>query len=123
MIWLEDFPCGGQLETCARERYWIEHYKYNLNKVKPGRTREEWIQDKQGKIKEHKREYYKKNTERFKECRKDNAEKIHKRNEEWQQENQELKKLYYQDHQEEILERAKKHRQINQCSSNKTKSM
>jgi len=113
MIWLEDFPCGGQPEACARERYWIDHYKSNLNKVKPGRTREEWRQDNQEKLQEDKREYYKMNTERFKEYREDNAERIHTQNKKWKQENKELIKLYYQNHKEQILEKGKKHRQKN----------
>ena len=113
MIWLEDYPCGGQPEACARERYWIEHYETNLNIQVPGRTREQWIQYNQEKIREDKREYYKKNTERFKEYREDNAEKFKERSKKYYQNNKEKHQKYNQDHKEEISERGKKHRQIN----------
>jgi hypothetical protein len=113
MVWLEDYPCGGQPEACARERYWIEHYKTNLNIQVPGRTREQWIQYNQEKIREDKREYYKKNTERFKEYREDNAEKFKERSKKYYQNNKEKHQKYNQDHKEEISERGKKHRQIN----------
>ena len=43
MVWLEDFPCGGKHEACARERYWYEHYNCKLNSQVPNRTRKEYV--------------------------------------------------------------------------------
>jgi len=105
MIWLEDHPCGGKPEACARERYWIEYYKSNLNKVKPGRTREQWIQDNQEKIRESEREYRKNHIGKIKEYREDNTEKF-----------KEYHKEYYQKNKEDI-----KKRQQNNYDTEKSK--
>ena len=35
MILVEEFPCGGRLEACQRERYWFEQLNANLNMISP----------------------------------------------------------------------------------------
>jgi hypothetical protein len=42
MIEIEKYPCEDIREAEKKERYWIEHYKSNLNKKIPGRTQQEY---------------------------------------------------------------------------------
>lgn len=39
---LEAYPCANKAELLLRERYWIDTLKPSLNKLTPGRTRNEW---------------------------------------------------------------------------------
>ena len=95
MVWLEDYPCGGKPQACARERYWCEHYKSKLNSQIPCRNHKEWKKDNKEHIdkytednKEHIKEYhagqYQKNKEEhnikcktYKEENKEHYKKTH----------------------------------------------
>ena len=53
MIEIEKFPCKDKREVNARERYWCEFYKSNLNIKVPGRTRQEWRDGHKDETKEY----------------------------------------------------------------------
>ena len=65
MVLIENWLCNNLQEATQRERYWIEHFKAQLNQVIPGRTNKEYYQD---------------NLEKIKQYRKDNKQKISKYN-------------------------------------------
>lgn len=44
MIEIEKYPCNDANEAKARERYWYEELKANLNEIYPGRNRKEYIE-------------------------------------------------------------------------------
>jgi len=93
MIWLEDYPCGGQPEACARERYWIEHYESKLNSLIPGRNNKEYTQVHREKIKEYKKKYHKDHKEKISESnrhyRENNPEKVKEYNRTYREDNKE----------------------------------
>jgi len=112
MVWLEDHPCEGKPQACARERYWCEHYKSKLNCQVPGRTRKEWKKDNKEHIdkytednKEHIKEYhagwYQKNKEehniKVKKCKEANKEHYKKTHAEYYQKNKDKWKQDYLD--------------------------
>ena len=71
MIEIEKYPCNDANECSARERYWIETLKANLNINIPSRTYKEYRELNKEKIKERQKErdkeYYKQNKEEIKE--------------------------------------------------------
>jgi len=58
MLLVEKFSCVDKKESLVRERYWIDHFKSQLNIVIPGRTKKEWGNDNKEKITEYRKEYY-----------------------------------------------------------------
>lgn len=78
MILIENFPCNNLLEANRRERYWIENLNSTLNIFKPTRTRKEYKQDNEEKIKEYLKNYCSTNEqkEKRKNYRIENKEKI-----------------------------------------------
>jgi len=93
MIQIEEFEHNTTRELHTRERYWIEHYKSELNRVIPTRTRKEWCEDNKEIISEQHKEYRQKNkeiiSEQHKEYRQKNKEKISEKNKEYRQKNKE----------------------------------
>ena len=100
MVEIEKFPCVDKREAETRERYWIEHYKSNLNVNLPIRTKKEyWNTHKEhfleknklyrdsnkSKILEQKKIYYENNKEKRKEYAKkfriENKEKLNRKTE------------------------------------------
>jgi predicted GIY-YIG superfamily endonuclease len=53
MIEIEKYPCNDKNEATARERYFVELYKANLNNNIPNRTYQEWINDNPGYMKKY----------------------------------------------------------------------
>lgn len=53
MIEVEKYNCKDLNEALARERYWIEELKADLNKAIPTRTKKEWNKDNKDQIKEY----------------------------------------------------------------------
>jgi group I intron endonuclease len=51
IILIENYPCNSKEELHARERYWIEELKPNLNKYIPTRTIEEYREQNKDKKK------------------------------------------------------------------------
>jgi len=45
MIELQKFPCTDKREAHARERFWCEYYKSELNMQVPGTTRQEYFKE------------------------------------------------------------------------------
>lgn len=75
MIEIEKYPCTDKREAETRERYWIEHYKSNLNKKLPTRTRHEYSKIQWERIKDdpktkiYQKEWWKNNVQTVKcEC-------------------------------------------------------
>ncbi|NIQ13077.1 MAG: GIY-YIG nuclease family protein [Candidatus Dadabacteria bacterium] len=84
MIKIEDHECKDGNDLRARERYYIEHLKAELNKTIPLRThkeyRKQYYQDNKNKESEQCKQYYLDNSDKIKEQQKqyylDNKEKI-----------------------------------------------
>ena len=88
VIKLEDYPCESFEELTKRERYWFEELSATLNRCVPSRTKSEYKQDNQDKIREYDKQY-----------REDNKDKM-----------REYNKQYYQDNQDKIREYKKQNR-------------
>jgi hypothetical protein len=52
IVLIELFPCDSKIELEKRERHWIDLLKPALNKVIPGRTKEEYRQVAENKVKQ-----------------------------------------------------------------------
>jgi len=61
MIEIEKYPCNDKREAEARERYWIEFYKCNLNKNLPIRTSKEYYNTHKEELLSKSKEYNIKN--------------------------------------------------------------
>tara|TARA_R100001198_G_C5111143_1_gene138592 strand:- start:51 stop:557 length:507 start_codon:yes stop_codon:yes gene_type:complete len=76
---IEEYPCNSRLELETRERWWIEN-NVCINKSIPCRTRDEWVENNKGKIKQKQSEWYEANKdkimERVKQRYQDNKDKI-----------------------------------------------
>jgi len=106
MIEVEKYSCNDLNEATARERYWVETFKANLNSNSPSRTKQEYYNDNKDVIKEKAKEYYK-----------DNSDKIKERDKEFYKQNKEEKALrnkkYYNDNKDVIKERNEEYRELN----------
>jgi len=65
MIEIEKFECQDKNEATARERYWFETLKANLNGCFPTRSRKEYKEMHSDKIKLESKDYYKRNKEKI----------------------------------------------------------
>lgn len=63
---IEAFPCNTKDELLKKERYYIELYGGSINKVRPGRTGNEYRNDNKEKIKERDRKYHLNNKDKIK---------------------------------------------------------
>jgi hypothetical protein len=61
MIMIETYNCNTKLECLARERYWIEQLKAELNSLIPSRTQQEYQQQNKDKIDKYHQQYYQQN--------------------------------------------------------------
>jgi hypothetical protein len=132
MIEIEKFDCKDGNEAKARERYWIEELKSDLNSSIPTRTYNEYYQDNKEQILEQHKNYRETNKEQIleqqkeyretnkeilleqkKEYYQDNKEQILEHRKEYYQSNKEKAKEYYQDNKEQILEQRKEYYQDN----------
>jgi len=95
MVEIEKFPCTDKREADARERYWCEYFKSELNMVLPGRTIQEWRETNKEKIKTKRDQEYA-----------DNIEKHHKEQKIYRDELGGRDKMmkYRQNHNEELIE-------------------
>lgn len=79
---IEEYPCNSRLELETRERWWIEN-NVCINKQIPGRTKDEWVENNKGKIKQTQSEWYEANKdkilERVKQHYQDNKDKINEK--------------------------------------------
>ena len=57
MIEIEKYPCNDNNESCARERYWLETLKANLNMNIPSRTNKEYKEFNNLLINEQNKQY------------------------------------------------------------------
>ena len=102
----EEFSCENKEQLNKREGEIIREIG-TLNKVIPGRTQKEYIEDNKDKIKEYKKEYQEKNKEIISEKRKQyyeaNKTKLLDNMKQYQQDNKEKikghKKKYYESNQ------------------------
>jgi len=63
MIEVEKYPCKDFNEACARERYWYETLKGNLNMLNPSRNKKEYRDETKEKMQKYQKEYHIKNKE------------------------------------------------------------
>ena len=91
VIKLEDYPCASFEELTKRERYWFEELGATLNRCVPSRTKSEYHQDNQDKIREYKKQYYQDNQDKIVELRKQyreqNRNKIREYKKEYREQN------------------------------------
>jgi len=115
MLLVENFPCIKKKESDVRERYWIDHFKSQLNMRIPSRTEKEWQIDNKSELSEKKKEYYNNNketkTEYNKEYYQNNKAKLAEITKKYQNNNKEKitekTKEYYKKNKEKIIEKAK----------------
>ena len=93
MLEVEKYPCNNLMESSVRERYWLEFFNANMNKVLPSRTDKEYRNDNKEKIHEQKQQYYE-----------TNKETILNKQAEYYQTNKEHRAEYYQTNKEKISE-------------------
>ena len=102
---IEQYNAADKGHLHARERYWIEELKSELNKVIPTRTQKEYREANKDVFSEYKKEYYEANkdviSERVKEYKEANKDKIKEYREankdkikEYNQANKDKKKEY-----------------------------
>ena len=99
IILVETYPCKSKEELISKEAEYIRNNNC-VNKMIPGRTRQEYYQDNKDELKEKKQAYNEMN-----------KEKIQKYNAEYRSSNRQymsqLKKKYYEDRKVEISEERK----------------
>jgi hypothetical protein len=117
MVWLEDHPCEGKPQACARERYWCEHYKSKLNSQVPGRNRQQYRQENKERInkynednKEHIKEYHA-------EWYQKNKEEHDIKDKTYREENKEKSKIYFKNRYQENQDKLKKKVECVKCGS------
>ena len=89
MVEIEKFPCTDKREADARERYWCEHYKSELNMLVPGRTIQEWRDVHKDEIKKDCKEYYETHKDEIRKYQVVHKERIRKYLREYTQMNKE----------------------------------
>tara|TARA_R100000951_G_scaffold94688_1_gene83492 strand:+ start:14 stop:550 length:537 start_codon:yes stop_codon:yes gene_type:complete len=65
MVEVEKYPCNDKREAEARERYWVEYYKSNLNRCIPTRTSKQYHQDNRDMILERNKQHYQENRDKI----------------------------------------------------------
>ncbi len=90
MIEIEKYPCNDINEATARERYWFEILKANLNCVIPNRSWKERYEENKDHIAQKHKEWKEKNKEKRREYDLKNKEHIALKRKEWR-EKQKLK--------------------------------
>ena len=133
MIEIEKFPCKDLNEAEARERYWIETLKANLNMNTPSRSIKEYRELNKDKIKEQDKAYRELNKDVIKEYQKEydkeyykqNKEAIALKNKKYQEKNKDLlkekRKIYEEDNKEYKKEKGKEYRELNRDKINQKK--
>jgi hypothetical protein len=102
MVMIEEINCNNILEALAKERYWIEILKANLNKTIPTRTMKEWYETNKDNIKEYKEQNKDKIKEQMKLWRENNKDKIIEYREENKEDKNKKSKQYYEQNKEQI---------------------
>jgi hypothetical protein len=94
MVEIEKYNAVDSNDASKRERYWIEYYNANLNKIIPTRTNKEYYEDNKEQIVEYQKQYYEDNKEQLaeynKKYRNDNKQQIIEKNKEYYENNKEL---------------------------------
>lgn len=65
MVLIENYPCNNKNELFARERFFIQELKANLNRIIPLRTDKEYRNDNKEKLKKNKHDYAIKNSKKI----------------------------------------------------------
>ena len=91
MILVEEYPCNGKREACAREQFQLEQLTEKINNIRAMRTEEQLI--------EYNASYYQEHKEKIK-------EKVKKH----QKEHKEEKKEYLKEYREKNLDKIKAHK-------------
>jgi len=135
IILIENVPCDSKEELLKHERNYIETTNC-INKVIPGRTKAEYLQDNKeelskkkkeyclknkDKIKESKKEHYLKNKDKIKEYKLKNKDKIKEYKKEQYLKNKDKIKEYRIKNKDKIKERSKV-RTICDCGADITKN-
>ncbi len=74
IVLIEQYPCNSKMELHARERHYIESMDC-MNKNVPCRTKKQYYQDNQDKIKEQVKQYRKANKDKIKDKKKEYYDK------------------------------------------------
>jgi len=108
--------CESKQQCLKKERKYIEKLNATLNKQKPTRTKKEWTQDNDEKLKQYKKIYQENNKERIKIKKKEyhimNRDYINNKSKIYRQENKELikkkEKIYREKNKQKIYEKLNK---------------
>lgn len=103
IVLIETVKCENKKELYARERHWIENSPECVNKIVPGRTHKEYLEDHKEEIKK----YNEDNKDHHKKYLKDNKAKV-----------QAYKTKHYQNNKDKIKARSKKSREENKAKLN-----
>jgi hypothetical protein len=69
IVLLEAFPCNNRNELEKRERYYIENNNC-VNKIRPTRTKQEWIEENKEKHQQYQKQYREDNKDKNREYQK-----------------------------------------------------
>ena len=75
MVFVEKWPCETQREALAREQYWIEILKPNMNTHMAQRSHQQWCKDNKEHLVEYGKEYRLKNKDKIIEYQKEYKQK------------------------------------------------
>lgn len=102
MILIESYPCADKSQLHAREGHWIKTLN-GINKVIPGRTKEQYYEDNKDEIKQ----YRKDNKEKIEEYRRQYGKQYYENNKDkskqYREDNKVQIKQYYIDNKDELL--------------------
>ena len=105
---LEEYPCKNRMELERREGHFIRSIEC-VNRCVAGRTKKEWHDDNEERVKERMKEYQKEHKEFFKEYNKEyyqsHKEKMKKQIKEYQKQNKYFNKDKIKEYQEKIKDR------------------
>ena len=127
---VEPYPCNSKQELRARERYWIENFDC-INKIVPGRTKQEYYQDNKKEILECKAKYHiinkVKHNKQHREYHTINKEELNKQRREYQAINKvklnKQSKEYYTKNKEELCKQQMEYYTKNKEEINKKKTI
>jgi DNA repair exonuclease SbcCD ATPase subunit len=99
MIEIEKYPCADEREATARERYWCEYFKADLNSQLPNRS-----------LKEYQKQYRDQNKEQIKQYIEQNKDRIKEYYKQYREQNKDRIKEYYKQYREQNKEQIKEQR-------------
>ena len=108
MVLIEEYPCDSKLKLHARERYWIEELKAQLNRYIPAQTSQEsskrYYENNRELVSHRRKQHYEANKENMKQYREDNKERRKQQNKSYREANKDKIKEYKKEYQQKNKE-------------------